>query len=657
MKTPPFLLAAGVLFWGWQTDQLIFAVPLALILESSRILPTRFELSTLEFHRVWNLCLLALIIVLVINYVANKGMGSIYVVLQWLPLVLSPMAVAQLYSSEGKVPGLAFNVFYRKPESKSRRRVTTIDILYPYLAICILGASAVVENNIWFYWGMGLLCTWAIWQVRSKRFSWVTWSASWSLIILLGFVGSQGLFQLRNYIDAQVVDWLSKQFQGDTDPFKAYTAIGEIVELKMDDAILFHIDYEKGHLRKTLLPQATYNIYNGAVWYAAKSPFTSFTASSETRWEFEKELDPEKIIKVAMDLNKGKGLLLAPNQAFQFENLPVLVMQTNTLGTVRVDKGPEFVEYQVAVHPEVSRNTAPNENDLKVPKSLQPVLQTIVDDLQLASKSPGEILKTVDDYFENNFGYSLKLIRKNNKVPPLVDFLTRTRKGHCEYFATAAALLLRQAGIPARYTFGYSAHEYNWMEKNIVVRSRDAHAWAIAYVNGQWKNFDTTPSTWVDRQQENASSFEALFDIFSHAGFLYSNFRWGAEDENFQVYLMWMLIPPVLFLVWRIYSRTRLAQQLAETGGTGSAALYAVIASDFNLIESRLNQMGHAREEWETYSRWLRRIHREQPEIPVAGLAEAVDLHSRLRFDPEGLTKEEATRLKTKIQSWLDTPC
>ncbi|MEE8207316.1 MAG: transglutaminase domain-containing protein, partial [Nitrospinaceae bacterium] len=259
--------------------------------------------------------------------------------------------------------------------------------------------------------------------------------------------------------------------------------------------------------------------------------------------------------------------------------------------------------------------------------------------------------------FENNFGYSLNLTRENNKVAPLVDFLTRTRKGHCEYFATAAVLLLRQAGIPARYTFGYSAHEYNWMQENLVVRSRDAHAWAIAYVNGQWQNFDTTPSTWVDQQKENASSFEALFDIFSQAGFLYSYFRWGMEDENFQVYLLWLLIPPVLFLIWRIYSRTRLAQKLAETGGVSPAALYQVIASDFYLIESRLNQMGYAREEWETYSRWLKRIHRENPEFPVAGLAVAVDLNTRLRFDPEGLTPEEATRLNTEIQSWLNTPC
>ena len=133
MKTPPFLLAMALLFWGWQTDQLVFAIPLALLLEGSRILPTRFELSALEFNRVWNLCFLAFVILIVTIYVSNKGLGSIYVILQWLPLVLSPMVVAQLYSVEGKVPAGGLKIFYREKDSANNDpSVKTINILYPY---------------------------------------------------------------------------------------------------------------------------------------------------------------------------------------------------------------------------------------------------------------------------------------------------------------------------------------------------------------------------------------------------------------------------------------------------------------------------------------------------------------------------------------------
>ncbi|MDH5762389.1 MAG: transglutaminase domain-containing protein [Nitrospinota bacterium] len=658
MKTPPFLLTSVLLFWGWQTNQIMFAVPLALILEGSRVTPTRFELSALEFHRVWTLCLLALIIVLAIPYITNKGLGSIYTLLQWIPLVLFPIVAAQLYSARGNIPTETFNIFYRKKESGNNEAFQNhIDLLYPYFSVCILAACAVTEKNPGFYWGMGLLCAWAFWGVRPKRFSWITWSVSWGLIVWLGFWGGEGLYKFRNYVDAQVIDWLSKRFRSDDNPFKSRTAIGEIVDLKMDDAILFYVDYKKGALRKTLLPQATYNIYKGGAWYAAQSKFTNFISltSTENQWTFEKKLEPEKIIQVSMDLHKGKGLLLAPNQAFRFDNLPVLYMQTNPMGAVQVEKGPEFVEYDVAIHPQVSRNISPNINDLKIPIELRPVFQQLAAELQLASKSPSEILKTVDQYFEKNFYYSLNLTRSNREVPPLKEFLMQTRKGHCEYFATAAALLLRQAGIPARYTFGYSAHEYNWMQENLVVRSRDAHAWVIAYVDGEWRNFDATPSVWIDQQEAEASLLEKFSDVWSQMGYLFSYVRWSMEDESFRIYLVWALIPPILYLAWRIYSRARRVRQGGD-GATSSGALYKKMASDFHLIENKLNQLGFAREDWETYSNWLRRIHREYPGAPVSGLAEAVTLYSRERFDPQGITPEEEERLKTEIQSWLEAP-
>lgn len=658
MKTPPpFLLAAGVLFWGWQADQGWFAVPLALAIEAARALPTRFEFSILEFNRVWSLCLLALVIVLAIPYVSNRGLGSVYVVLQWLPLVVSPMMIAQLYSSEGRVPALAFNIRYREADARaSRRPATWIDMGYPYLALCILASCAVVEKNAGFYWGMCGLIAWGFWATRPRRFSTAAWSVSFGLLIGIGYWGGQGMYDLRNYVDARVIDWLSKQFQGDPDPFKARTAIGEVVELKMDDAILFHVGYEKGRLKKILLPQSAYNVYKSSVWYSRQSKFASLQPASETEWEFESRPEPDRVLRVAMHLNRGKGLLLAPNGSYRFSNLPVLYLQHNPLGTVRVEKGPDFLEYQVALHPEVSRHAPPGERDLEVPEKLRPVLNAIADDLQLSSKSPEEILKTVENYFENNFYYSLKLARENNQVAPLVDFLAHTRKGHCEYFATATTLLLRQAGIPARYVFGYSAHELNWLQENLVVRARDAHAWSMAYVNGRWRNVDNTPSVWVDRQEENASAFESLFDIFSQLKFLFSYFRWGMEDGAFQEVLIYLLIPPILLLVWRIYSRAKRAQNLALEHLGEVEGLYRRVESNFNLIERRLEQMGCAREEWETYSRWLDRIRRDQPQVPVAGLRMAADLHSRLRFDPKGISPEERTCLKNEIQSWLDAP-
>ena len=59
-----------------------------------------------------------------------------------------------------------------------------------------------------------------------------------------------------------------------------------------------------------------------------------------------------------------------------------------------------------------------------------------------------EVLDTLTRFFDSKFRYSLDLKISGMDVTPLADFLLRTRAGHCEYFATAATLLLRKAGIP-----------------------------------------------------------------------------------------------------------------------------------------------------------------------------------------------------------------
>jgi protein-glutamine gamma-glutamyltransferase len=79
---------------------------------------------------------------------------------------------------------------------------------------------------------------------------------------------------------------------------------------------------------------------------------------------------------------------------------------------------------------------------------------------------------------------------------PLDDFLFRTKRGNCEFFASSLALLLRAAGIPARLVGGYLGGDYNELGGYYVVTSDMAHVWVEAYVTGKgWVTFD--PSSWA----------------------------------------------------------------------------------------------------------------------------------------------------------------
>ncbi|MBV8782096.1 MAG: transglutaminase domain-containing protein, partial [Phycisphaerae bacterium] len=78
---------------------------------------------------------------------------------------------------------------------------------------------------------------------------------------------------------------------------------------------------------------------------------------------------------------------------------------------------------------------------------------------------------------------------------PLNDFILNRRAAHCQYFASALAIMARAVGVPSRYVLGFYAHE-PYGSNAMIVRQRDAHAWTECWIDPiGWMTFDATPST------------------------------------------------------------------------------------------------------------------------------------------------------------------
>src|SRR5207247_6617599 len=91
--------------------------------------------------------------------------------------------------------------------------------------------------------------------------------------------------------------------------------------------------------------------------------------------------------------------------------------------------------------------------------------------------------------------YTLNLTGKPGQ-DPLAHFLFETRAGHCEYFASAMAIMARTLGIPSREVNGFLPGEYNDLAGDYIVRASDAHSWVEVYFPGNgWQVFDPTPSS------------------------------------------------------------------------------------------------------------------------------------------------------------------
>jgi protein-glutamine gamma-glutamyltransferase len=79
-------------------------------------------------------------------------------------------------------------------------------------------------------------------------------------------------------------------------------------------------------------------------------------------------------------------------------------------------------------------------------------------------------------------------------VPPLVDFVARTREGYCQHYAGAMALMLRYLGIPARVAAGFTSGRYDDDQGTWTVTDRNAHTWVEVWFRGYgWLSFDPTP--------------------------------------------------------------------------------------------------------------------------------------------------------------------
>ena len=102
------------------------------------------------------------------------------------------------------------------------------------------------------------------------------------------------------------------------------------------------------------------------------------------------------------------------------------------------------------------------------------------------------ILHNTQKYFRQQYKASLRVEFKGDSN--LKDFMGGKKEGHCELFATAAALYLRKLGIPVRLVSGYMGGQFNFVSHMLEVPERNAHVWLEIFQPGSgWLPFDPTP--------------------------------------------------------------------------------------------------------------------------------------------------------------------
>lgn len=151
---------------------------------------------------------------------------------------------------------------------------------------------------------------------------------------------------------------------------------------------------------------------------------------------------------------------------------------------------------------------------LQVPPGLDPRIQQLAESATAHASNPYDKAMALELYLKTHYGYTLDL-RGDPGSDPLAYFLFTRRAGHCEYFASAMAIMLREIGIPSRYATGFLPGEFNDVGGDYIIRASDAHAWVEVYFPDYgWITFDPTPGSEVKRPVGFSAHLAMYWDWF-----------------------------------------------------------------------------------------------------------------------------------------------
>ena len=293
--------------------------------------------------------------------------------------------------------------------------------------------------------------------------------------------------------------------------FSDTVELGQIGELKRNDEIFMHVRLD----RLSAMPRT------GLHWRGVA--LDQFTGNAWKKSRAAERVEPKDPETGLYKLGTTEDVRRLTEQTFIIEpvDTPILFGAPRVLGvqgelpSLRVDSAgnlqtrphdQERLAYKV-----YSDTTEPSDEVLRadrmqyltesvryleLPSNLNPQIGTLARDVIVKSgaRTWYDASRAIESYLRDKYGYSLEM--KAGGPDPLSDFLFNVKQGHCEYFATAMAVMLRTQGVATRVVNGFLPGEYNGAAGAFTVRQSDAHSWVEVYFpqTNSWVTFDPTPS-------------------------------------------------------------------------------------------------------------------------------------------------------------------
>ncbi len=292
--------------------------------------------------------------------------------------------------------------------------------------------------------------------------------------------------------------------------FSTRVTLGEIGEIKRDNTPVMHIKMD--HPEDRMLPLkwrgAALSEFDGRTWY--NPPATPQMLRPDQAGLLVLEPDPPRRreirhISYAVHLGEMSGDALFFAGTPQYLRIDSLVFR-NSLDNFRVRLSDAHnIWYQVYSRLELPLPDLDVQDAFVDPltrewravylqlPTIDPRVGELAREIVRGELSAAVQARMVEKYLRTHYGYTLEL-PQFEPADPLAYFLFHRKKGHCEYFASSMAVMLRGLGIPSRVVTGFQSGVYNPISGSQLIRSSDAHSWVEAWLPHRgWTTFDPTP--------------------------------------------------------------------------------------------------------------------------------------------------------------------
>ncbi|MCA9035286.1 MAG: transglutaminase domain-containing protein [Planctomycetaceae bacterium] len=397
----------------------------------------------------------------------------------------------------------------------------------------------------------------------------------------------------------------------------------------------------------TYLGGCAFDHFDNNVWTASPAESQLREISSDDISSFVREDDgiyrlkpgrlasPESVVDIWPEQGAGGQYFLLPRSANCLITQKGAYTQDSSGNVKRKSQHAEN-HYRVLL-PSKSRSVDLTDNDrslyLQLAVSLDERVTKAAHSICDGAESAREKIRRVENYFHNNFEYGTRIYIPRRE-DPLGYFLENKPAAHCEYFATAAVVILREAGVPARFVTGYVAGERSSTSGVWIARRKDAHAWVEAFDEEQsrWVLVEPTPGTGVPQARETSglAAWQQAIRM--------SMTRFMDSIKRIRLYKfvtiiaalggLWYLTP----LIYSLLTRIKRSKDPSDPGTKPEFISHLTNARIS--VELMLKRSGFERHSNETVHQFAARIGAAQPTQQQELFVRWYELYESLRFDP-----------------------